>query len=185
VNGSTVAFRYSEGQYQLLPLPGTSNSSDVNWINNAGVVVGSANGAWWSNGTQSEYLPLVPGAFVNRAANGINDKGVIVGTAATGTHAEVPVGAVWFGTGDRGWMLNDLIDQTTSAGYLVREAYAINNHGQIAVGAITPGGAYVAALLTPTGTRSTLQPVLNAVPEPASIAVIGLIGMLASRRRFV
>jgi hypothetical protein len=42
-----------------------------------------------------------------------------------------------------------LIDPVTSAGYLVREAYAINNRGQIGVGAVTPSGAYVAALLSP------------------------------------
>jgi hypothetical protein len=183
INGNQIAFRYFNDQYQMLPLPGATNTSDVNWMNNNGVAVGSANGAWWSDGTTSQYLNVVPGVTASRAANGINDKGVIVGTSVVGTHANVPVGSIWFGTNDRGWMLNDLIDQTTSAGYLVREAYAINNSGQIAVGAITPAGAYVAALLTPTGTRSALQPTLNAVPEPAAIVVVGWIGMLASRRR--
>lgn len=185
IGGSQVAFRYFNDQYQLLPLPGSSSSSSVNWINSVGVVVGSANGAWWSDGSTSSYLPLVPGVTANRAANGINDRGVIVGTAVTGTQGNVPVGTIWFGTNSAGWKLNDLIDQSTSAGYLVREAYAINNSGQIAVQAITPAGAYVAALLTPTGSRSIGMPVLNAVPEPGALAMSGLLvcGAVSSRRR--
>ena len=142
------------------------------------------NGAWWSDGATSQYLSLVPGVTANRAANGINDSGVIVGTGVTGTQGNVPVGTIWFGTNDRGWKLNDLIDQSTSAGYLVREAYAINSRGQIAVQAITPAGAYVTRLLTPSGTRLT-GPVLNAVPEPGAIAMLGMIGLgsLSRRRR--
>ena len=186
VNGRQVAFRYADGQYSLLPLPGSSDSSNVNWINSAGQVVGSANGAWWSDGAVSKYLAAVPGTLLPRAANGINDAGIIVGTAVMGSIGSVPTGAIWFGQdATRGYMLNDLIDQSTSAGYLVREAFAINNKGQIAVTSITPTGAYVAALLTPTGAFAPgFQQNLQAVPEPAAImSLIALGAPLAMRRR--
>jgi hypothetical protein len=180
-NGSQVAFRYSDGQYDYLPLPGSSSSSDVNWINSAGVVVGSANGAWWSDGTTSKYLAPVPGTIAHRAANGINDAGVVVGTAVVGL-ATVPTGAIWFDRSGPGYQLNSLIDQSTSAGFLVREAFAINNHGQIAAAAITPAGAYVAALLTPVYDGGRFNPTAT-VPEPAALGTLAALLCLVIRRR--
>ena len=180
-DGSQVAFRYASGEYSFLPLPGSSTSSDVNWINGAGVAVGSANGAWWSDGTTSAYLAPVPGTIANRAANGINDAGVVVGTAVIGL-ATVPTGAIWFDRNGPGYQLNHFIDPATSAGYLVREAFAINNHGQIAVTAITPSGAYTAAILTPIG--GGRFPIAT-VPEPtgAACALMAVLSCAAVRRR--
>jgi hypothetical protein len=185
VNGSQVAWRFENGQYDLLPLPGASTSSDVNWINGAGVVVGSANGAWWSDGETSQYLSPVPGAVATRAANGINDKGIVVGTAVTGTHGNVPVGAIWFDRNGPGYQLNSLIDQTTSAGFLVREAYAINNKGQIAAAGITPAGAYTAVLLTPTRLSpfGSSNLIASAVPEPAILVGAMMMFVAVARRR--
>ena len=180
-NGQQVAFRFQNNQFSYLPLPGASLSSSVNWINSDGVVVGSANGAWWSDGTTSAYLADVPGAIATRAANGINDAGVVVGTAVVGL-ATVPTGAIWFHRTGPGYQLNSLIDPVTSAGYLVREAYAINNAGQIAVGAITPNGAYVAALLSPIPGASRYDP-SPTVPEPALLATaLPLVGLGWVRR---
>jgi uncharacterized membrane protein len=177
-DGSQVAFRYVNGQFQYFPLPGSSNSSSVNWINSSGIVVGSANGAWWSDGSTAQYLAPVPGTIAHRAANGINDSGVVVGTAVIGL-ATVPTGAVWFDRNGPGYQLNDLI-HPSSAGFLVREAFAINSYGQIAAAGITPSGAYTAVLLTPVGGRGVSFE--QTVPEPASAGAALLAAFTLMRR---
>lgn len=143
-NAAEHAFLWQNGSMQDLGTLEGDNS--VAWaINNAGQVVGqtSVTGAWhaflWQNGSMQDLGTL--GGSISDAYD-INDRGQVVGqslTVAQGYHA-----FLW----ENGQMkdLNTLIP--TDSGWVLREARAINQRGQIVGYGVINGQAH-AFLLTP------------------------------------
>lgn len=147
-----------------------SYSSD---LNNFGVVVG---------GAQNSANITRPFAFLNGhmtdlgtlggpggRAYGINDRGQIVG-AADVLSGDIAIHAFLF---ENGTMtdLNVLVDGSLPPSWVLFEANAINEFGQIAGMARTDAGKYVGVLLSP-------------VPEPsaAALAMAGMILILMRQR---
>ena len=121
----------------------------------------------WQNGTMSD-LGTLGGPF--SAAYGVNDRAQIVGYALTETFAQRAF--VWRAGVMRD--LNDLIP--ASSGWILREARAINNGGQI-VGTGRVGNEDRAFLLTPIGDAT---PPTLVVPEEVTANASGPAGAVVS-----
>ena len=158
-------------------------------INESGVVVGSAYDAVAGNYAYS----WINGAYTNLSANlyqgdpvarAINDLGGVVGQYyGVVEHGTSYTGYAGFLTVDgQAVDLNALID--TSAGMFIRDAFDINNAGQILATActgISPFGSTGChtVLLNPFATTTP-------VPEPGSLTLMSLglgMGLVAWRRR--
>jgi probable HAF family extracellular repeat protein len=156
------------------------NFSVANGINDSGQVVGESwtstlqsHAFFYDNGTMTD-LGILPGG-VRSEAYGINDAGQIVGNSFNIAWSDFATRAFLFENGTM-YNLNDLIDP--NSGWLITDARAINNHGQIAASGYNPAVGSCALLLTP----------FSAVPEPSSIIMfgvgaIGAIGMKLRRSR--
>jgi probable HAF family extracellular repeat protein len=155
------AFLYSNGSIHDLTLLFPSNYNgqgcSASAINASGQVVGGYNaGAFlYSNGALQ---------FLGQgAAYGINDSGEIVGGGNGLAYA--------FLYADGSMQdLNDLINP--SLGWTLQQANAINDSGQIVGYGINPSGQQDAFLLTPIS-----------IPEPSTLAMLGLVSLLALKRQ--
>ncbi len=139
----------SRGRWTVLGLLPGGTGTVARDINRRGVVVGQGDSSLGDRGFvfdgRLHVLAPLPGGTWS-FAEGINDCGDVVGYSDTGD-----------GTGDyavlfragRAIDLNRWLPATArSAGYVLRSAYDINNHGQI-VGVASIGGHAHAFLLTP------------------------------------
>lgn len=141
--------------------------SDAVAINSSGVVVGYGNTAsgeraWLWNGGALTNLGVLAGFTFSRATD-INDAGVVVGfVGAPGQQR-----AFVYQDGQM-FNLNSLVDASAS-GWVLQEASGINNNGQI-VGWGTFQGNVRPFVLTP-------------VPEPGTLAALGLGAAALLRRR--
>jgi len=144
------AFVRFGGQVEALEIPG-AHSHNALGLNDSRQVCGwlrkdpsSPMVAFvWQDGQVTLIPPLVIGERASSQAQAINQAGVVVGTcdrAEQGTYAFVWQGGVMY-------ELNKLIDEA-SAGWRLRSAAAINNHGQI-VGQGVFNGVKRAFLATP------------------------------------
>jgi probable HAF family extracellular repeat protein len=165
------AFLYSGGVMNNLgTLGGVNSSSFGNAVNNAGQVSGYSQTAagerafLYSGGVMNNLGTL--GGTLSRG-HGINAAGHVVGYSTTTGNAAVHA---FFYSGGVMSDLQTLIDPAT--GWLIREAYDINDSGQI-VGHGVVGGRVHAFLLNPIITSP-------GVPEPANWALMitgfGLVG---------
>jgi len=158
--GGSQAFIHAGGQFTILPsLPGGPLSAAYD-INDAGHVVGSCSftpaTAFFYDGADVRGLANVPGDLIQvSTAQGVNNRDQIVGY---GNPSPNRTGAViWDSPGAVPRYLNTLIDPTSpgyvsaaNPGWIITEAVAINDFGQIAArGVSTSGGSYKALLLTP------------------------------------
>ena len=170
-NGQENAFIWSGGQLiRPMPLGPSVGSSDVSALNENGDVAGyfyapgsgSPEGYAYIGGF-TEVLTL-PG--FQSLANGINDSGDVVGDYFTGNVTSAVQHAFIYSNGV-GEDLNDLIP--AGSGWDLEQANGINDAGEI-VGYGTIGGQEHAFLLT-------------AVPEPGTVLVLGVGGVMMWRRR--
>jgi probable HAF family extracellular repeat protein len=182
---------FYNGQH-LVPLGtfGGTNGYSVA-VNNQGDLIGAATnssggyiGFVSHNGGPLVSLGTLPGSWGSQPES-INDKGQIVG-AAQGLSGG---GAFLFQSGTL-LDLNKLLSPSASNIHLV-DAYAINNAGDIIAEGYLKSPFYSQLqlfFLTPDGQPIALSPdpliQINAVPEPSTLALCGLIvaGMLARRR---
>jgi probable HAF family extracellular repeat protein len=157
-----------------LPIPANSRTGGASAVNNDGVAVGTYeinqylgtfSAVRWVNG-QMQELGNLGGSYPYAKAADINNLGQIVGTSNSDSGY---TGFIWM----NGTMydLRSLLApgfesiEITSAG-------AINDHGQIAAGAIIDGRT-TAVLLNPVGFA----------PSPGSMAVLAAAGLAVFRRR--
>lgn len=182
-DGASRVFIHANGEYTFLPLLQGATLSAAYDINDAGHVVGSSTfrgvTAFFYDGSMVQPLANVPGDLIQvSTALGINNHDQIVGY---GNPTPNITGAViWESPSATPQYLNALIDPSSpgyvsasNPGWIVTEAVAINDAGQIAArGLSTSGGSYKALLLTPvdgtTGVNPTTAPLALAVgPNPA------------------
>jgi len=167
----STAFLYSgSGPMQSLGTLGGANSYACG-SNDAGLVVDTSTPAGASShaflyGGSGPLIDLDPlGAWSSTAAYDVNNYGLIAGAATDATGASHAV--VFAGS-----KIVDLNGQLpTGSGWVLREARAINNHGQIVgygehTDPVTHRMSRHAFLLTPDG--------VTAVPEPASWLMMGI-----------
>jgi probable HAF family extracellular repeat protein len=143
----------STGTWLELPtLPGATGSAAED-VNRSGVVVGQADPrrgdrGWLWDG-RMHLLPPLPGGDATYAY-GVNDAGDAVGYSNV---ADFSARAVLWHDG-QAVDLNDLMPAwAVEAGYVLREAHEINDHGQV-VGVASIGDHAHAFLLTPAGNWS-------------------------------
>lgn len=162
MNSSRRAFIYDGKDLTLIPT-GT-NDSVGNSINSQGWVAGTTNGYGFIY-KDGKMITLNAGLMYSQAL-GINDSGYVVGTATETTRT---YGSLY--DGQSILELNTLLDPG-SAQWNIREAFAINNAGQI--------------LATGSYGFETRTLLLTPVPEPSTITLwmLGLSAMaLVGKRR--
>ena len=150
---------------------GTDYASVAEFINSSGLIAGNygyggitRNSFIWSEQSGLTEVPYVPGAVFS-VATGLTDSGLVVGVTGVNQY-DRPFPFVWSAQeGSR--RLSSLVDSSL-AGWYLQQAYGVSPDGKI-VGMGQFGGRDRAFLLTP-------------VPEPSSLAAIGL-GVLAVIRR--
>lgn len=168
------AFLYTPGS-------GMKDLGTFGWTNSWGYGIINAGQIIGDHSTTSDYYHsflYTPGSAAtdlgtlggtDEMARGINDLGQVVGTARTagtaggGFHAFIYSGAAMTD-------LNGIIDP--DSGWLLTNADAINDKGQIVGYGVDPLGHQEAFLLTP-------------IPEPGTIALLALGGAALVRRRRV
>jgi probable HAF family extracellular repeat protein len=179
------AFRWTNGSFQLLNTLGGANSYAMA-INDSGMTVGHAqtssgwmHAAVW-NGSTAQDLGTLGGG--NSFAYDVNNSGVVVGysTVSGVAHAFVY---------SNGVML-DLNTQVSSSGWLLQEAYGINDSGQIVGSGILNGQQRVFRLdpIVQSGPAILLAPADQsaAVPEPSTWILTGLgIGLCTSKQKLI
>jgi probable HAF family extracellular repeat protein len=153
-SGASGTFLYTDGMMTLLPAPSSSSMGYGSAINDRGEIAGylfvspGYHAAKFSNGIWTD-LGTIPGADSN-VALGINLSGQIVGTSIypstykpfrAGKH--VPFISTASGLVD----LNTLIPSDT--GFILTDAVAINDSGQILCDATNASGNEHAVLLNP------------------------------------
>ncbi len=175
-DGPIRAAIFNQGaiKYPLAPVP---YSTLINAINDGGIAAGQSMGhaaLFDSNGnvTDLDTLAGMPNFPYLSEAYGINNAGEVVGISDTigqGQHAFLY---------ENGTMLdlNSLIN--SNSGWTLTEAAAINDVGEI-VGYGSFDGQEAAFLLTPTASSS----VVSSVPEPATVGLLSVGGVLLLRRR--
>lgn len=182
-SGASQVFVHSGGVFTFLPLLEGVTLTTADDINDVGHVVG-----WSSNATRGFFydgatvhaLANVPGDLIQVAVPlGLNDRDQIVGY---GNPSPNITGAlIWDGPGALPRYLSRLIDPSSPGyvsaadpGWVITEAVAINDFGQIAArGVSTHGGSYRALLLTPAGSVTGVgdaagaRLALTVMPNPA------------------
>lgn len=143
-------------------------------INNLGQVVGYSVAStgmraflWEKDGTMINLGDL-PGGDDGSEAWAINDKGQVVGSSEVGANAETA--AFLWEEGSGMINLNEQLD-SSGDGWWLRQARDINESGQIVGYGRNSDGNFHAFLLTP-------------VPEPTTIWMLGLAGLVFGRSRF-
>jgi hypothetical protein len=147
-------------------------------LNNSGYLTGelsagsseAAKAFLWKEGEAVQQLPELAGRN-NYSATEINNNGVVAGDMGVFTSGSSTIANreafIWSNTGGYG-VINELIDPQ-SAGWTVREVMGINDSNWLVGMGRFQGGNLVGVLLQP-------------VPEPASICVVGA-GLIALTRR--
>lgn len=173
------------GMVDLGDLPGGLNSSHAWAVNDSGHAVGISSHALnpldptgliqlhhaflWTPARGMEDLGVLPGEVDYSDARDINNRGEVVGYSVA-TISRDPPGPhkAFLWTRAEGMQdLTALLDES-GAGWILREALAINDLGQIVGNGLSPAGASRAFLLTP-------------VPEPSGlILVAGALVILAA-----
>ena len=136
--------------------------SEATAINNSGQIVGNVGGADYGqaflcqDGTGLQGLGSYwPGNY--SAANAINGAGVVAGHCYNGNSGEEDA-AIW--SSSTGWeLLKDLV--SLPSGWVLTDAKAINDNGQIVCHGVAGFGNSAEFLLTP-------------VPEPSTLVLLGI-----------
>lgn len=167
---------WRDGVMYQLPIPHGSRTGTATAVNDSGLVVGNyeisqAYGTTaavaWGHGFDRINLGNLGGSFDYAVASDVNNAGQIVGTSnSPGGYT----GFLW----DAGQMI-DLRSRLLSGSVTTQiiSAQGINDYGQIAAAALVDG-RITAVLLTPISV---------ATPAPGSLALAGLAGLIAVRRR--
>ena len=183
-NGTSRSFVHANGLFTFLPLlPGATLTSSYD-INDAGHVVGnssfSVGTAFFYDGSTVQGLANHPGDLIQvSTALGLNNHDQIVGYGNSSPN--ITNAMIWDNPGALPVNLTSRIDPSSpgyvsaaNPGWIITEAVAINDFGQIAArGGSTSGGSYRALLLTPVssvigvGGVEGLRLTLRAAPNPA------------------
>jgi probable HAF family extracellular repeat protein len=152
-------------------------------INDAGQVVGfslmtnnSGTRAFLYSGGKMTDIGSLGGPGYGSSASGINNAGQVVGQSEVkGTNGTLPQEHAFLFINGQMTDLNSLLP--ANSGWILDNASAINNKGQIVGSMHKAGGPETPFLLTPT----------TQAPEPSSLVLLGLGGLglagYASRRR--
>ena len=187
-DGGDQAFIHAGGQFTFLPsLPGATLTAALD-INDAGHVVGfctpDAFSSYFFDGSATHGLANVPGDLIQvSTAQGLNNHDQIVGYANPSPNITGAV--IWDNPTAKPQYLSRLIDPSSPGyvsaadrGWIITEAVAINDLGQIAArGVSTHGGSYRALLLSPVnsvagvGGPEGVQFALGAGPSPSHGAI--------------
>jgi probable HAF family extracellular repeat protein len=184
---SGSAFIYQDGKTTYIP----GNAGEAMGVNDAGQVVGQyvASSVPTSNGSSAAGwhaflyqdgrftdLGTLKGGLLSGAA-AINVHGQIVGTSSDTTSLYGSSHAFLYQNGKM-TDLNDLI--SSSSGWTLQAARAINDKGQILGWGIGPSGEQDTFLLTPL---SEPPPIAPQIPEPSTLAFFALVGAGNAIRR--
>ncbi len=185
--GTQTGWLYSGGQ--LIALPSLLNNPIA--INASGQIIGNSIDATgnshalvYSNG-QATDLRTLGGA--SAGATGINNQGQIVGSSTTylpgpiGSPTEIPIGAAFIYENGKMYNLNGLLNGGLSGIYL-GNALGINDFGQILVQG-SGNGVPEDFLLTPSNESAPPPP--PPIPEPSTLALIGLTIVAVGTRRML
>jgi len=121
----------------------------------------------------SDDLGTLPGGPIS-GAFGINNSDVIVGASWINATSNTTHAVVWYGPGTPAVDLNALIP--ANSGWTLLQAQSINDNGQIT------GWGYLNGDTTQFY-GFVLSPAAAAAPEPASLSMLALAGMILLRRK--
>ncbi len=191
-NGNgTIAVRWDGTTLTQLDTVLGSISSEAKAINNSGQIVGYdgdgiiTHAVMWSGTTETVLNPLYSGG--SSVAYGNNDAGQIVGYSNDNLRTDHSQHAtIWNGTTPTD--LNIYLDAATvDAGWVLRDAYDINNSGGIVGEAYNARLGMLHAFVLADHAYVTLFPPVTVVPEPEIYAMfmagLGLLGFIARRRK--